>query len=98
MNSRQKERLQENLEEIQKRSATLLRVLANNDNDLDTAEISDNISESLKLLNDCISKGLSLQKKRGKEFISDIDIDDIVSKAIKEEITVKKFDDFKEDN
>ena len=89
MNEQQKIRLEESLERIIRRSNVLLKNLDYSDND-----ILEKVEESLTLLDECTGSILKLQKKSGKEFLSDVDIDNLIDNIYSEE-EIKKFEDFK---
>lgn len=86
------EKQKQKLERLIKFSTTLLKILDDLDDECDS-----NIDQSLKLIDKCLDIALQNQKNRGKEFLSDSEIDNIVDKVYKEE-GVKKFDDFKKEN
>jgi hypothetical protein len=52
------------------------------------------VEESLSLLDECTGSILKLQKKSGKEFLSDGDIDNLIDNIYNEE-DIKKFEYFK---
>lgn len=89
MDEQQKIILEESLERIIKRSNALLKNL----DDLDNV-ILEKVEESLVLLDECIESVLKQQKNSGKEFLSDVDVDNLIDNIYSEE-GIKKFEDFK---
>ena len=94
MTTRNKELLQSNLDILTRRYESMLKILHENESDLDDDVIINNISKSVELVNDCYTTILKLQKKRGKEFLSDDDIDSLIDKIYQEE-GIQKFEEFK---
>lgn len=78
-----KRNYKEKLDGILKISNTLLRLVDNGTDDVDD-ECYEIFKESYDNLNSCLDIVLKNQKKRGKEFLSNDDIDNIVNNAISE--------------
>ena len=97
MTDRQKQETITTLNTIAKRVETLKRVI----DDLDLSG-KEKIDSARFFLEECIDIVLSNQKKRGKEFLSNDEIDNLIDKIYKEEgikkfkdiQMIKKFDDF----
>lgn len=89
LDRKQKESLLEDLKSLQKRTATLIKVI----DDCDVEDI-DTINQVSEIYSELFSKILTRQKQRGKKFISDAKVDALIDQ-IKEEEGIKKFDDFK---
>jgi len=73
----------ETIETIKSRINTIEKVSKNGFNDLDSNCLED-LESSMKILDNIVSKVLENQKKRGKEFISNDSIDNIINSIKKE--------------
>jgi hypothetical protein len=91
MTEKQKQEVLKELDTIISRAETLKRCI--DDIDLEGKE---KIESSRKDIEDSIGIVLSNQKKRGKEFLSDDEIDNLLDKIKKEEglTEIKKFNEY----
>lgn len=87
----EKESILKELDTIIKRAETLKKVVE----DIDYVAL-EKINSSRSFIEETISVVLSNQKKRGKEFLSDDEIDNLLDKIKKEEglTEIKKFNEY----
>lgn len=89
LNKYKKESLIKDLQFIEKQCGTFIRVI----DDMDTEDLP-RIDKVLEIYSELTSKILARQKKKGKKFLSDAEIDDLINNTLKES-NITKFKDYK---